>query len=45
MPSFSALGDFRVTFDFCKKLDQHLQNHMGALASDIADNTSKKYQG
>jgi len=37
-------GSCQITFEFLKKIDQHLGSHLGFVASDIAEQASKKPQ-
>jgi len=33
-----------LTFNFLKRIDQHLEGQLGEIASDIAENCAKKPQ-
>jgi len=37
-------GSFQLTFDFFKRVDQHLESQLGVIASDIAENCAKRPQ-
>jgi len=37
-------GNFHLTFDFLKRIDQHLDGQLGVIASDIAENCGKRPQ-
>jgi len=37
-------GNFQMTFDFLKHVDQHLEGQLGVIASDIAENCAKRPQ-
>lgn len=35
-------GNFQLTFNFLKRVDQHLEGQLGVIASDIAENCAKR---
>ena len=37
-------GSFQLTFEFLKRVDQHLEGQLGVIASDIAENCAKRPQ-
>jgi len=38
------VGKFQLTFEFLKRVDQHLEGQLGVIASDIAENCAKRPQ-
>jgi len=37
-------GNFQLTFNFLKHVDQHLEGQLGVIASDIAESCTKRPQ-